>query len=234
MQSETFNLAKAEAKANIQALYDTRDQELALNKQNHSLVLAGYIKDLYISDVNLRASLSKEQRKKLVNSVTVTNSKGDLDIVTAYVARDVASAKKITQDQKNALKVLDILDEINELHKSPTVFVPAWMGGSDKSRLNTLTAQLELLLKEQMNMGAHYSEYEQARIKAIAPGTDLSDMLYQHKIKSDALRDEVIAKLKRDKSVESFGEIGDTGAADKILRASQTNIGNFKGTRISN
>jgi len=108
------------------------------------------------------------------------------------------------------------------------------MGGSDKSRLNTLTAQLELLLKEQMNMGAHYSEYEQARIKAIAPGTDLTDMLYQHKIKSDALRDEVIAKLKRDKSVESFGEIGDSSAADQILRASQENIQKFGGTKISN
>jgi hypothetical protein len=104
------------------------------------------------------------------------------------------------------------------------------MGGSDKSRLNTLTAQLELLLKEQMNMGAHYSEYEQARIKAIAPGTDLTDMLYQHKIKSDALRDEVIAKLKRDKSVESFGEVGDDKEANQILRTSRTNIKEFKGS----
>jgi len=234
MQSETFKLSKTKAKADIKATYDKLAQELALNKQNVQLVLAGYMKDLYTSDVNFRASLSKEQRKKMVNSITVTNSKGDLDVITAYVARDTDTAKKITNDQKNALKVLAILDEINELHKSPTVFVPAWMGGSDKSRLNTLTAQLELLLKEQMNMGAHYSEYEQARIKAIAPGTDLTDMLYQHKIKSDALRDEVIAKLKRDKSVESFGEIGDSSAADQILRASQENIQKFGGTKISN
>jgi len=234
MQSETFKLAKVEAKANIQALYDKLDQELALNKQNHSLVLAGYIKDLYIADVNLRSSLSKEQRKKMVNSITATDSKGDVTVISAYVARDVTTANKITQDQKNALKVLELLDQINELHKSPTIFIPAWMGGSDKSELNTKTAQLELLLKEQMNMGAHYSEYEQARIKAIAPGTDITDLLYQHKIKSDALRDEVIAKLKRDKSVESFGEVGNTGAADQILRASQTNIKDFKGKRISN
>ena len=59
-------------------------------------------------------------------------------------------------------------------------------------------------------------------------------MLFQHKIKSDALRDEVIAKVERDKTVQSFGEVGNTGAADTILRASQTNIKNFKGTRISN
>jgi len=234
MQSETFKLSKTKAKADIKATYDKLAQELALNKQNVQLVLAGYMKDLYTSDVNFRASLSKEQRKKMVNSITVTNSKGDLDVITAYVARDTDTAKKITNDQKNAKTVLAILDEINELHKSPTVFVPAWMGGSDKSRLNSLTAKLELILKEEMNMGAHYSEYEQARIKAIAPGTDLTDMLYQHKIKSDALRDEVIAKLKRDKSVESFGEIGDSSAADQILRASQENIQKFGGTKISN
>jgi len=234
MQSQTFKLAKAEAKANIQATYDKLEQELALTKQSYGLTLASFMKDLYINDVKLRSSLGKEERKKMVNSFTATDSKGEVRVITAYVARDVDSAKKIAQEQTDALKVLDLLDQINELHKSPTVFIPAWMGGSDKSELNTKTAQLELLLKDRMGMGANYTEYEQARIKAIAPGTDLTDMLFQHKIKSDALRDEVIAKVERDKTVQSFGEVGNTGAADTILRASQTNIKNFKGTRISN
>jgi len=232
MQAETFKLAKAEAKANIENLDKQLLEKIAKNKQDYQLVTSRQIIDLYMNDVNLRKSLDKEQRKKMVNSFTATDSKGEIKVITAYVARDVDSAKKITEDQKDALKVLDILDQLNELHKSPTIFVPAWMGGSDKSKLNTLTAELELLLKERMGMGANYSEYEQSRIKAIVPGTDLTDMLYQHKIKSDALRDEVIAKLRRDKTVQSFGEVGNTSQADKILKASQTNISEFGGKKV--
>ena len=82
-------------------------------------------------------------------------------------------------------------------------------------------------------MGANYSDYEQGRIKAIVPGTDISDMLYQHQTKSDKLRDEVIAKLERDKSVQSFGEIGNTDVADEILKASLTNIKKFGGRKKS-
>ena len=76
-------------------------------------------------------------------------------------------------------------------------------------------------------MGANYSEYEQSRIKAIVPGTDLTDMLFQHKTKSDQFRDEVIKKLKNDKSVESFGEAGNNKEAERIIKTGKSNLEKF-------
>ena len=233
IQSKTFELAKAKGKADVIALDKGLQERIANNLRTYQLATATIVSNIVISDAKIRQSLNTEQRKKMVNSLTMVDSKGEIRVMTAYVARDVDSAKKITEDQKDGLRVISLLDQINELHASPTIFLPAWMGGSDKSELNVLTAELELLLKQKMGMGANYSDYEQGRIKAIVPGTDISDMLYQHQTKSDKLRDEVIAKLERDKSVQSFGEIGNTDVADEILKASLTNIKKFGGRKIS-
>ena len=227
MQSETFKLQKQEIQANLINLEKGIEQKEKDLEQQRDLLIFTKMVDVYTADQSLRATLGKEQRKKMVNSFSATDSKGNPVLITGYVARDVDTAKKLTAQQKDALKVLDILDQLNELHQSPTRFVPAWAGGSDKSRINTLTADLELLLKERMGMGANYSEYEQSRIKAIVPGTDLTDMLFQHKTKSDQLRDEVIKKLKNDKSVESFGEAGNNKEAERIIKTGKSNLEKF-------
>ena len=234
MQTAGYKLQKEELKAKIteieQGIIQRQDE---LNQQKELLIFTKMV-DVYTADQSFRASLSKEQRKKMVNSFTAEDSKGNAVLITGYVARDVDTAKKLTDQQKDALKVLSILDQLNELHQSPTRFIPAWAGGSDRSKINTLTADLELLLKERMGMGANYSEYEQSRIKAIVPGTDITDMLFQHKTKSDQLRDEVIQKLQNDKGVESFGEAGNTKEADKIIKSSKSNIEKFGGKKVRN
>ena len=90
MQSETFKLAKAEAKANITALYDKLEQELALNKQNHSLVLAGYVKDLIIQDATIKANISKDEKKRYVNSFSGIDENGDSFIIPGFVCINIA------------------------------------------------------------------------------------------------------------------------------------------------
>ena len=221
MQSETFKLQKQEIQAN---LIEQKEKDL---EQQRDLLIFTKMVDVYTADQSLRSTLGKEQRKQMVNSFSATDSKGNPVLITGYVARDVDTAKKLTAQQKDALKVLDILSQLDELHQSETKYWPAWAGGSDKSRINTLTADLELLLKERMGMGANYSEYEQSRIKAIVPGTDITDMLFQHKTKSDQLRDEVIKKLKNDKSVESFGEAGNNKEAERIIKTGKSNLEKF-------
>jgi LysM repeat protein len=227
MQSETFKLQKQEIQANLINLEKGIEQKEKDLEQQRDLLIFTKMVDVYTADQSLRATLGKEQRKQMVNSFSATDSKGNPVLITGYVARDVDTAKKLTAQQKDALKVLDILSQLDELHQSETKYWPAWAGGSDKSRINTLTADLELLLKERMGMGANYSEYEQSRIKAIVPGTDITDMLFQHKTKSDQLRDEVIKKLKNDKSVESFGEAGNNKEAERIIKTGKSNLEKF-------
>ena len=69
----------------IKAIYDKLAQELALNKENMQLVLAGYIKDLITSDASIRASISKDERKRYVNSYSTTDAEGNTTIIPGYI-----------------------------------------------------------------------------------------------------------------------------------------------------
>jgi len=229
MQSETFKLAKAEAKANIQAVYDKLDQELVLNKQNTQLVMAGMIKDFMISDATLRSSLAKEDRKRYVNSYSATDAGGNTVIIPGYIARDAKSAEKLTEDQKATEEALGYISELDELYESPEKYIPAWAGGKVSQRIDYITNRLELTFKRLEGMGANYTQYEQALIRGILPTSSLIDKISKYKVKSASLRNALIKGLQTSAKVR-----GITGNSAGPLLASQSNIEKFSGKKISN
>jgi hypothetical protein len=228
MQSETFKLAKAEAKANITALYDKLEQELALNKQNHSLVLAGYIKDLYLADATIKANIGKDERKRYVNSYSGIDENGDTFIIPGYVARDTKSAEKLTEEQAMTSDALEYITELDELYQSPEKYIPAWMGGKVSQRIDYITKQLELTFKKLKGMGANYSAYEQALIRGILPTSTLIDKIAVYKTKSRSLKEALVRGLKTSAKVR-----GQESQTHQTI-ATQQNIEKFSGKRISN
>ena len=229
MQSETFKLAKAEAKANIQAVYDKLDQELVLNKQSTQLVMAGMIKDFMISDATLRSSLAKEDKKRYVNSFSATDAGGNTVIVPGYLARDPKSAEKLTEQQEATEDALNDITLLDELYESPEKYIPAALGGKVSQEIDRITSRLELTFKRLEGMGANYTQYEQALIRGILPTATLIDKITKYKVKSAMLRNELIKKLQTSAKVR-----GVTGLSAEPLLASQSNIERFGGKRISN
>ena len=227
MQSETFKLSKTKAKADIKATYDKFDQELALNKQNMQLVLTGYIKDLITTDATIKASISKEERKRYVNSFTATDAEGNTVIIPGYVARDAAEAKVLTEDQKMTSDALDYIAELDELYESPEKYIPAWVGGKVAQRIDYITSRLELTFKRLEGMGANYTQYEQALIRGILPTSTLIDKFSKYKVKSASLKQALIKGLKTSAKVR-----GQDSQIHQTI-ASQENIQKFGGKKIS-
>ena len=226
MQSETFKLSKTKAKADIKATYDKFAQELALNKENIQLVLAGYIKDIVIGDMSIKSSSTKEMRKRYVNSFTGTDSNGNPFIVPGYFARSEKAAEKLTEDQELAQEAFDILDKLNVLHEDNTKFLPAWASETSQ-KINTLSKRLEVILKEHYGMGANYVAYEQTLIQGIMPTAKWHEKFGIYKTKSALLRDQFVNTLKNKAKVR-----GATGESEMPSTAGQENIEIFKGKKI--
>jgi len=226
MQSETLKLSKTKAKADIKATYDKFAQELALNKENIQLVLAGYIKDIVIGDMSIKSSSTKEMRKRYVNSFTGTDSNGNPFIVPGYFARSEKAAEKLTEDQVLAQEAFDILDKLNVLHEDNTKFLPAWASETSQ-KINTLSKRLEVILKEHYGMGANYVAYEQTLIQGIMPTAKWHEKFGIYKTKSALLRDQFVNTLKNKAKVR-----GATGESEMPSTAGQENIEIFKGKKI--
>ena len=228
MQSATFELSKTKTKADIKAIYDKLAQELALNKENMQLVLAGYIKDLIVSDASIRASISKDERKRYVNSYSTTDAEGNTVIIPGYIARDAKSAEKLTEDQAMTTKALDDIKLLDELYATNEKYIPAWLGGKVSQQIDRIAKRLELTFKRIEGMGANYTVYEASLIRGILPTADIIDKISKYKVKSAMLKNELIQKLRTSAKVR--------GQESQIVQtiASQENIQKFGGTKISN
>ena len=224
MQSKTFELAKEEAKANIQGIADGLQQKKDQNMMNFKLAVAQMATDFYTADASLRSSLNKEQRKRMVRSFTGVDSKGNAVAIPAYLARDSKSAEKLTDDQVATMDALADITLLDELYESPEKYIPAAAGGQVSQEIDRITNRLELTFKRLEGMGANYTQYEQALIRGILPTSSLIDKISKYKVKSAMLRDELIKKLKT--SARARG-----AAMETQMPTTKNNIENFGGTK---
>jgi hypothetical protein len=233
MQSETFKLEKTKAKADIKATYDKIAQELALNKESMQLVLAGYIKDLIISDATIKAASTKEMRKRYVESQVYIDGEGNSHLIPGYFARDAKAAEKITEKQVLAVDIMTTLDKLDELHTDPRKFLPSIFNQGTSEKIKQLSSDLEIALKKQFKMGANYQEYERYLVQSVIPTARLLEKFGIYKTKSNELRKIIIDKLKSEATVR-----GATGETVTPTIATQENIEKFAGkkgtTKISN
>mgnify|MGYP005818524695 CR=1 FL=1 len=224
MQSKSFELARQEARANIQGIFDGLEQSKETTFINYKLAVAQMAKDFYVADATLKASLNKEQRRRMVNSWTAVDSKGNAVAVPAYLARDVDSAKKLTTEQSAAMDALGYLEEIDQLYESNEKYIPAWLGGTVSQKIDRIANKLELTFKKIEGMGANYTMYEAALIRGILPTSSLIDKISKYKVKSAMLRDQLINKIKNNARVRG-------AAPDSPMPTNKRNIEKFGGTK---
>jgi len=196
MQSESFKLAKAEAKANIQGIMDGLEQEKATNLQNLKMVMAGHIVKLITSEQALAATLNKEEKAKLVSHITFKDGKGGDFLAPAYVAPTEAEAIKDREKQKITSSIIEIADELEPLYEDAARFAPGAFSET-RIRINALNKKLESVVKIALGMGAHYTPYEVTIIAAQIPSaSDWTEMVGTAKMKINALRNSMVIDMK--------------------------------------
>ena len=227
IQSKTFELAKAKGKADVIALDKGLQERIANNLRTYQLATSTIVSNLIVADATMKTARSKEDVKRYVNSYTATGVDGEPFIIPGYFARDAKAAEKLTEDQVRTNDVLRYIDELDVLYQKTDKMIPAWLGGDTSATIEQTRAKLEVLLKEQMGMGANYAVYEQGLIQAQMPGTNFTDKFINYKIKSDNLRREVLAKLKSQARIRGVAQV------DPGQLASEDNIKKFGGRKIS-
>ena len=196
MQSQTFELAKAGEKANIQGIMDGLEQEKATNLQNLKLVMAGHIVKLITSEQALAATLNKEEKAKLVSHITFKDGKGGDFLAPAYVAPTEAEAIKDREKQKITSSIIEIADELEPLYEDAARFAPGAFSET-RIRINALNKKLESVVKIALGMGAHYTPYEVTIIAAQIPSaSDWTEMVGTAKMKINALRNSMVIDMK--------------------------------------
>ena len=196
MQSEAFKLSAEETKANVQAISDNLIQAEEKNKQDLKLVLAGHIVKLITSEQQLKASLNKEQSKRLVSHMTFKDGKGNDFIAPAYVAPTEKEAIKDRDKQEATKNILLIADELEPLYDEAARFSPQTFSQT-RVNINSLEKKLESAVKTALGMGAHYTPYEVTIVAAQIPSaTDWTRMVGTARKKINALRDSMVIDMK--------------------------------------
>jgi LysM repeat protein len=196
MQSEAFKLSAEETKANVQAISDNLIQAEEKNKQDLKLVLAGHIVKLITSEQQLKASLNKEQSKRLVSHMTFKDGKGNDFIAPAYVAPTEKEAIKDRDKQEATENILLITDELEPLYDEAARFSPQTFSQT-RVNINSLEKKLESAVKTALGMGAHYTPYEVTIVAAQIPSAnDWTRMVGTARKKINALRDSMVIDMK--------------------------------------
>jgi len=196
IQSQTFQLAKEDKKANIYALEKGLAQKELKNKQDLQLVLSGQLVELITSEQTLKASLNKEQKALLVSHMSFADGDGNEFIAPAYVAASPGEAIKARDIQRSTQNILLIIDELEPLYEDAARFAPGAFSET-RVKINALNAKLESAVKIALGMGATYTPYEVILVSAQIPSAnDWTEMVGTAQKKINALRNSMVIDMK--------------------------------------
>ena len=196
IQSQTFQLAKEDKKANIYALEKGIAQKELKNKQDFQLGVSAQLVELITSEQSFKASLNKEQRGLLVSNMTFKDGEGNDFIAPAYVASSPGEATKARDIQRSTLNILLIVDELEPLYEDAARFAPGAFSET-RVKINALNAKLESAVKIALGMGAHYTPYEVILVSAQIPSAnDWTEMVGTAQKKMNALRNSMVIDMK--------------------------------------
>ena len=179
--------------AQVQEIKDgatTAQQKLI---QDYNLTLVNIFTEKALAKKLAGAAQSKDQRLRGVPGIELTDSKGNTNYYPGYLAASEDEGKKLRKNHEEAMQIEGILNKLDEVSKDKfSTLGPAALSEAS-AKIEDLTAQLVVKLKEVYNMGANFSEYEQSLIlKQVPDGSWGAKFTGMWAIKSAGLRDQII------------------------------------------
>ena len=186
-----LQIKKEESVANVQAVKDSLMQDQQKIMADYYANIADLLTKKVAANATKEAALSKDQRERTVNSVTLKNGQGESVDVPKYEASTVKEAEKARDIRAGAKKINNLLDDMENLYKNESNWLP---GVIDKStaQLEQKYNQLLLVVKNVNKMGANFTLPEIQMITAVIPTADIPGKLHTGLVKISALRDQYI------------------------------------------
>ena len=191
-----LQVKKEESVANVEAIKQQLQQEQEKTLASLQLSIIQTISEKAAAQKVAAAALSKDQRKRKIEAVTLKDGKGNIIEMPAYLAKTKGEAEKLRETSGFGSQIQDVLNKLDTLADKDGEMPLSAMGPKTVSETRTkvaaLTNELIIKLKDFYGMGANFTEYEQTLIQALTPTDAWLEKWKMWKVKSNNLRDTIV------------------------------------------
>ena len=214
-----LQVKKEESVANVEAIKQQLEQEQEKTKAEFNLSVIELLSTKAAAQKVADLALSKDQRERRIEPVTLKDGKGNLIEMPAFLAKTAKEGAELRKTSGFGTQIQDVLnkldalsDETNNLPKS--ALLPAVISET-RNKVKALANELIIKLKDFYGMGANFTQYEQELIQALTPTDAWFEKWKMWKVKSNNLRDTIVRTHKSMAAAQGAGFAQMPNAAGK-------------------
>ena len=171
-----FKLTAAASQAQIRQTGEQLVNAKEENFRNYLGDLAAILVGKAKTTATLDRALTKDERERRVEGIQLPNESGEKVELTPFFAKTKEQQIKLTTFMEDTKYISDEIQVMKGLLNNPNIWVPA-VFNETKAKMDIAHNNILLRVKFINNMGANFTESEQAMIKAVIPTVDIKGRL---------------------------------------------------------
>ena len=215
--------------ANIQAVATGLKNEAIKVDNENKIALVKYLSTKAAAQKVANAAKTVDERERKIEAVTLKDGKGNLIDMPSYLAKTAGEGEKLRETSGFGYNIQDLLNQLDDLADKDGDLPLSALGprtiSETRIKVEALTNELIIKLKEFYGMGANFTEYEQSLIQALTPTDDWLEKWGQWKTKSNNLRDTIVRTHRSKAAAQGADFTKMPNAASKQKRGPGMKIG---------
>ena len=175
-QNTQFKLTAAASQASIKQTAEQIKNAKEENFRNYLGDLAAILVGKANTTATLDRALTKDERERRVEGIQLLNEDSEKVETTPFFAKTKEQQIKLTKFMEDTKYISDEIQVMKKLLNNPNIWVPA-VFNETKAKMDIAHNNILLRVKFINNMGANFTESEQAMIKGVIPTTDIKGRL---------------------------------------------------------
>jgi hypothetical protein len=171
-----FQLTAAASQAQIRQTGEQIVNAKEENFRNFLGDLAGMLVGQANTTATLDRALTKDERERRVEGIALPNESGEKVELTPFFAKTKEQQIKLTTFMEDTKYISDEIQVMKKLLNDPNIWAPA-VFNKTKAKMDIAHNNILLRVKFINNMGANFTESEQAMIKGVIPVVDIPGRL---------------------------------------------------------
>jgi len=171
-----FQLTAAASQAQIRQTGEQIVNAKEENFRNYLGDLAAILVGKAKTTATLDRALTKDERERRVEGIQLLNEDGEKVETTPFFAKTKEQQIKLTTFMEDTKYISNEIQVMKKLLNNPNIWVPA-VFNETKAKMDIAHNNILLRVKFINNMGANFTESEQAMIKGVIPTTDIKGRL---------------------------------------------------------
>ena len=215
--------------ANIQAVATGLKNEAIKVDNDNKIALAKIFSTKYAAQRVADAAQKKDFSERTIEATTLKDGKGDLHDMPTYLAKTPKEGAELRKVSGFGNQIQDVLNELDALADKDGDLPLSALGprtiSVTRAKVEALTNELIIKLKEFYGMGANFTEYEQTLIQALTPTDSWLEKWGMWKVKSNNLRDTIV-RTHRSQAAAQGAKFAQKPTGPKLGTGMKTGVSN--------